>query len=173
MKRVILAATTGALLLTATACGSSTDAGTEAAAPAATKAAAAAPSPSVDYSADTSKTCDAVVALLSGKKMEAFGEKLGERIGYTTAKQTSAAKKAEAAAGVNLKAVAKSLTDLTAKAKDPKINTAGREVQKRMDAAAEDETFFAKFKTVKDVDSKLEPEMNKWVEPLAEPCNLS
>jgi hypothetical protein len=174
MKRIVLVVTAGALLLTGAACGSTTDtdAGTAAAAPTATTASAVpvAASPSADYAADTKKTCDQVLSVLGGEKMKSFGEKLGEQIAYTTAKQSASAKKARTAAGVKLKDAAVALNGVTAKAQDPEVKAAGKEIQKRMNASAEDDAFFAKFKTVKDVDKVLETQMESWMEPLNASC---
>ncbi|GIE90812.1 hypothetical protein [Actinoplanes regularis] len=167
MRRIILAATAGALLLTASACGTSSD--TDAAAPATTTAAAVA-SPSADYTADTKKVCDDMGELLGGKKMEQFGAKLGEFIGYTQAKASSPAKKARTEAGKELKELATSLTKLTGAAQDPGLQAAGEETLKLINKSAEDEAFFAKFKTVDDVSKKLEPEVTAWLAPLDKFC---
>ncbi|WP_221329467.1 hypothetical protein [Actinoplanes sp. L3-i22] len=167
MRRFILAVTTGALLLTGTACGSTSEDATDAAAPAATVAA----SPSADFTADTKKVCDSVGTLLGGKKMEDFGVELGKTIAYKQAKQTANATKARTDAGKRLKAVGAALNASTAKAQDPDLKAAGTESLKRIDASASDDAFFAKFKTLKDIDSVLEAEMTGWLEPMDKFCS--
>ncbi|MET8153934.1 hypothetical protein ACIBSW_34815 [Actinoplanes sp. NPDC049668] len=168
MQRIILAATTGALLLTGSACGTKSDTDTAAApkAPAATVSA----SPSADYTADTKKVCGEIEKLLDGKKMEKFGEELGKLIVYKQAKATAEAKKARTAAGERLTDLAKAMNESTAAAKDPELKAAGEETLQAMTRTAEDDAFFAKLKTVKDLDKTLESGITAWLTPLTPFC---
>ncbi|MEU7901566.1 hypothetical protein [Actinoplanes sp. NPDC049118] len=166
MRRIILGATTGALLLTGSACGTKPDTAAAPAAPAATVSA----SPSADYTADTKKVCGEIDKILDGKKMEKFGEELGKLIVFKQANSTASAKKARTAAGEKLKDLAKAMNESTAAAKDPELKAAGEESLQAMTSTAEDDAFFAKLKTVKDLDKTLESGITEWLTPLAPFC---
>ncbi|GAA4588678.1 hypothetical protein BJY16_008643 [Actinoplanes octamycinicus] len=170
MRRIILAVTTGALLLTGTACGSKSDDTAAPAAPAATTATTSA-APAADYTADTKKTCGDLTKLLSGQSMVKFGEELGKMIGYKQAKATAQAKQARTDAGKKLKELAAEVTKSTGAAQDPELKAAGEKVAQSITTSAGDDAFFAKFKTEKDVDKALETEMTAWFTPLDTFCS--
>ncbi|GGQ75284.1 nucleotide exchange factor GrpE [Couchioplanes azureus] len=170
MRRMILAATTGALLLTGSACGSAkSDTTTTAAAPAASAATVSA-SPSADYTADTKKVCAGLDKLIEGKKMQKFVEELAKQAIYREANATESAKKARVKAGENLKAWGEALNEATAAAKDPELRAAGEETLANMTRTAGDDAFFAKIKSEKDIDRVLKPEFTAWLVPLATFC---
>ena len=163
MRGIIVAATTGAQLLTGSGCATTSET-TAAPAPAPTTSASAASptvsaSPSLDYTADTKKVCGEMAKTLEGKEMRMFGEELGKFIAYKEAKASTAANKARAKAGENLNAAANALKASTAAAKDPEFKAAGEESAQKMARSAQDDAFFAKFNTTKDVDKVLQPEM--------------
>jgi Rieske Fe-S protein len=173
MRRTVLAALgAGALLLSASACGSTTtaDAGATAGATAA-PAATVSVSPSADYTADSAKVCAEVEKLLKGKELEKFAEEVGKLIVYKEQKLTSRATKARTAAGTRLQALATALRDDTAVAKDPELRDAGAESADAMVASAGDDAFFAKIKKVKDLDTVLESEMTAWLTPVVTICS--
>lgn len=173
MQRIVLAATTGALLLAGSACATKSETTAAPTTPAAASAAASATvsaSPSMDYTADTKKVCDEVTKALEGKELEKFAEQLGEFIGYKEAKASAAAEKARVKAGENLKSAANVLRASTAAAKDPELKAAGEEASGKMALSAEDDAFFAKFNTEKDVDKALEPQMTVWFAPIVPFC---
>lgn len=160
MRRALTTVTLGAVLLTGAACSTKSE-------PTAA-ATSAAPSPSADYSADTKKVCGEVDQILDGD-FKKFGEKLGEMIVYKEAGNTAQTAKAKASAQSELKAVAASIREKTSVALDPELKAGGEEAAANMEATAAGDEFFAKIKTLKDLDS-LETEMTAWLMPLATFC---
>jgi len=170
MRRVLLAATLGGLLLSGTACSSGGDADPAADSPKlVVPSATAATSPPPDYSADTKKVC-AKLDKLFDAELEDFGTELGKMIAYKEAKQTDNAEKAEKAAGKQLKDVGGQVRKATAAAKDPKLKEAGAASAAKFSQSASNGKFFDKIKSTKDLDKILETEMTNWLTPVAGYC---
>ncbi|MEV6600978.1 hypothetical protein AB0M36_29635 [Actinoplanes sp. NPDC051346] len=169
MRRIILAATTGALLLTASACGD-TKSDTDTAAAPATPTVTASASPTADYTEDTEKVCGKIKKIVVGKNMKTFAEELAKYTVFKEANATAEAKKARVGAEEGLKDLGKALNDATAEAKDPELKAAGEETLRSMTSTAEDDAWFKKLKTEKDLDKALETGITEWLTPLDNFC---
>ena len=123
MRRALLAAALGGLLLTAAACDSGAES-TDAAAPAATVPSAAPTSPAPDYTADTKLVCGKVSTIFSDE-MTGFHTEMGKMIARKEANEAAEAEKAEKAARAQLKSVGAKIRKETAAAQDPDLQTAG------------------------------------------------
>jgi len=180
MRRTATFLTVGALLLGASACSSS-DAAVSTTASSDTSASSA-PAPGVTASnaaddtatstqtASTKSVCTKVEKLLEGKQMKKFGTRLGQMIVYKQAKNTAKAKAARVTAGKDLLAFAKEMRTVTATAKDAEVRAAGEEGAVEIEKTAANDAFYAKIKTVKDVDKSMESEITPWLTPLSPYC---
>jgi hypothetical protein len=186
MRRSFLATSVGALLLTLSACdgdspsaapsrtpGASTSPSAAQGEPAvATTAAGAAPTaPTARYTANTKKDCGQVDALFKGKEMQRFAKNLGSLILLKQAKKPVKATRAREAAKKELRSLATAVRRDTGAAQDPELKKAGALTATGIDKSAQNDAFFAKLKTLKDVDNVLEAEMTPWLLPLATHCS--
>ena len=185
MRRSFLATSVGALLLTLSAC----DGDSPSAAPSRTPGASTTPSaagggpvgttaPGVTptaaaarYTANTKKVCGQVDALLKGKEMQRFAKNLGSLILLKQAKKPVKATRAREAAKKELRSLATAVRRDTGAAQDPELKKAGALTATGIDKSAQNDAFFAKLKTLKDVDNVLEAEMTPWLLPLATHCS--
>jgi hypothetical protein len=167
MRRTLLAAGVGALLLSASACGTAVSDST--AAPVAPGVSVSA-SPSADYTADTKRVCGEVDKLLDGKPMQKFAEELGRLIVYKEQGLHMKAEQARTDAGTRLDYLASGLRERTSAAKDPGLRAAGAESAASMEITAVDDAFFAKIESLKDMDTTLESEMTAWLAPVGTFC---
>ncbi|MFC3380620.1 hypothetical protein [Couchioplanes azureus] len=171
MRRTLLAAALGGLLLTGAGCGS--DDTTESAAPApvapAASSTAATTTPPPDYSADTKRICDRVDKIFDAA-LKGFGTELGKMIAYKEADQADNAKAAQQAAGKELKEAAAKVRKETAAAQDPKLEEAGASTATRLAKSATDTKLFDGIKAEKDLDKVLQSAMTNWLSPVAGRC---
>jgi hypothetical protein len=168
MRRAFLAMTIGGVLLAGTACGS--DADTAVSAPSAPAAPSSEPtSPPPDYTANTKLVCAKVQKILT-EDLKGFGTEMGKMIAYKEAKQTADADAARKSAGQELKDVSAKVKKETAAAQDPQLETAGATSAAKMVKTANDDTFFAKIKTTKDLDKVIETQLTEWFTPVAGYC---
>ena len=170
MRRAILAATLGGVLLTGAACDSDAETTTAAPSTTVTTTPSTAPTtPPPDYSADTRKVCGRVDKVF-GAGLKTFGTEVGRMIAYKEAKVPAEAKKSQKAAGDRLKAVAAKIRQETAVAKDPALKTAGSTSAAKFSRAAADVRFFNSIKTQKDFDRTIESRLSEWQRPLSGYC---
>jgi hypothetical protein len=167
MRRTILAAGVGALLVSGSVCG--TAASDPTAAPGAPGVSVSA-SVSADYTADTKKVCGEVDKLLDGKPMQKFAEELGRLIVYKERGLTVNAEQARTDAGTRLDYLASRLRERTSAAKDPRLRAAGEQSANSMEITAVDDAFFAKIESLNDMDTTLESEMTGWLAPVGTFC---
>jgi hypothetical protein len=168
MRRALLAAALGGLLLTAAACDSGAES-TDAAAPAATVPSAAPTSPAPDYTADTKLVCGKVSTIFSDD-MTGFHTEMGKMIARKEANETADAEKAEKAARAQLKSVGAKIKKETAAAQDPDLQTAGAASAAKLAKSAADARFFDSIKTEKDLDSRIEARLVDWMNPVTGFC---
>ncbi|MEV4704784.1 hypothetical protein [Actinoplanes sp. NPDC049316] len=168
MRRALLAATLGGLLLSGAACSSDGDAKPEAGATAAAPTTAPT-SPPPDYTANTKKVC-AKLDKIFDAELEDFGTEIGKMIAYKEAKQADNAEAAEKAAGKQLKDVGAKIKKETAAAQDPELQQAGATSAAKFTKSATDSKLFDKIKTTKDLDKVLETQMTNWLTPVAGYC---
>jgi Zn-dependent oligopeptidase len=170
MRRALLAATLGGLLLSGTACSSDGDAKPEAGTTTAAAAPTTAPtSPPPDYTANTKKVC-AKLDKIFDAELEDFGTEIGKMIAYKEAKQTDNAEAAEKAAGKQLKDVGAKIKRETAAAQDPELQQAGAASAAKFTKSATDSKLFDKIKSTKDLDKVLQTQMTTWLTPVAGYC---
>ncbi|HEX8344679.1 MAG TPA: hypothetical protein VF657_08035 [Actinoplanes sp.] len=170
MRRAILAATLGGVLLTGAACDSDAETPTAAPPPAAATTPSTAPTtPPPDYSADTRKVCGRIDRVF-GTGIKTFGTEVGRMIAYKEAKVPAEAKKSQKAAGARLKAVAADIRKETSVARDPALKTAGKTSAAKFSRAAADSRFFNSIKTQKDFDRTIQSRLSEWQSPLSGYC---
>ncbi|MFI7596834.1 hypothetical protein [Actinoplanes sp. NPDC049681] len=168
MRRALLTAALGGLLLTGAGCsGSDAEDGKAPtlAAPSSTPAA----SPEPDYSANTKKICDDLDKLFD-TELENFGTEIGKMIAYKEAKQADNAAKAQKAAAKQLRDVGARVRKETAVAQDPELRTVGAASATKFTKSAADRKFFDQIKSTKDLDRILETQMTNWLNPVAGYC---
>ncbi len=170
MRRALLAAALGGLLLSGAGC-SGDDAETASEAPqlVVPSTAAAATSPAPDYSANTRTVC-AKLDKIFDTELQAFGTELGKMIAYKEAKQATEATEAEKDAAAQLKDVSAQVRKETGAAQDPEIKDAGAQSAAKLSKSAADGAFFDQIKTTKDLDKILETRMTDWLSPIAGRC---
>jgi hypothetical protein len=167
MRRAILAAALGGILLTGAACSDAQTTG-KAAAPANTPSAEPASS-APDYSADTQLVCGKLEKVFSDD-LQTFGTQVGKMIAYKEAKQVPEAAQAQKAAGQQLKNVGAKVKQETAGAQDPELQNAGAASADKFAKSAADTTFFNGIKSTKDLDRTIEAKMTEWLTPVAGYC---
>jgi hypothetical protein len=167
MRRAILAATLGSVLLTGAACSS--DAKNTGSAATTPTPSAAATSAAPNYSDNTKLVCDKLQKIFN-TDLEGFGTQVGKMIAYKEAKQAPEAAKAQQAAGLQLKNVGAKVKQETAAAQDPELQAAGATSAAKFTKSAADAAFFARIKTTKDLDRTIEAQMNEWLTPVAGYC---
>ncbi|MFI5932532.1 hypothetical protein [Actinoplanes sp. NPDC051494] len=173
MRRALIAATLGGLLLSGTAC-SSGDADTAADTPriVVPTSAAATTSPAPNYAANSKKVCGNVEKIYNDG-IEDFGAQIGRMIAYKESKADDSAKDAataEKAAGKELKDTAAGIRKETAAAEDPELKEAGAVSATKFSKSAADSALFDKIKTTKDFDKVLQAKTADWLNPVAGYC---
>jgi hypothetical protein len=166
MRRAILAMTIGGVLLTGASCSSGADTPATSAPSAAAVPSSEPSSAAPDYTANTKLVCDTVQKTLNDD-LKGFGTELGKMIAYKEAKQTADAEKARQFAGQELKNVGAKIRKETAAAQDPQLKVAGVTSAAKMAKTADDDKFFAKIKTTKDLDKILQSQLTEWFTPVA------
>lgn len=179
MRRVILAVLTGGALLAAGACGDDpkpaefTEPAATAAASAPTESgipsASASVAPSFDYTADNNKVCKRLDSVVTAEFGD-FGAALGKMIANKEADQTADAKKLEATAATELKAVATRIRKETTAAQDPKLKQAASATAAKIEASAKNRDFIEKIDTTKDLDTTLKTQVSSWLSPVSSYC---
>lgn len=169
MRRALLTAALGGLLLTGAGCsdGGDTEDGTAPAQVVASSTPAASPAP--DYSANTKKICASLDKIFD-TELEDFGTEIGKMIAYKEAKQADNAQKAEKAAAKQLRDVGARVRKETGAAQDPELKAAGAASATKFSKSAADGKFFDRIKSTKDLDRILETEMTNWLTPVAGYC---
>jgi hypothetical protein len=172
MRRAILALVAGGTLVATAACTSNakTTGAAETGAPAATAAPSTSPAP--DYSASTRLVCGKLQTLYTGE-LKAFGAAVGKMITYKEAKQTAEADKAEATAAGQLTAAATKIRTETAAAEDPDFQAAGRTSAAKFEQSAKDRKYFAKVKTLADLNATVQEQFTEWLTPVAGYCGAA
>lgn len=171
MRRALLAALAGGVLLSGAACDSDADT-SEIAAPEATTAvpAPATTSPAPDYSANTEQVCGRLETVFSGSLAKEFGAAMGKMIAQKEAKQADEAEKAEKAAAAELKSVGSQIRKETAEAENPEFKAAGATSAAKLEKSAKNRDYIEKVKTSKDLDRTLEDQIQEWLSPVAGFC---
>jgi len=163
MRRAMLAALAGSLLLPVAACD---NAKKSTAAPAVSVAPPASLPP--DYSLDTQLICGQLQAVYTGE-LRQFGTAMGKLVSLKEAEQTDAVK-AETEAATKLKAAAVKIRQYTVTAKDPSFRAAGETSAAKFEQSATDRKYFDRVKTLKDLNSTLQPQMAQWLTPVSSFC---
>jgi hypothetical protein len=191
MRRIILAVSVGAVLLTGAACARTpearpsanrptTDVATTIATPTiATPTEAAPPTEIPSFvspgTESTGKVCRKVDKLMESNHLKAFSVALGRMI---TAKEESKSdvrinlrvRLEQADAAKHLLAVASQIEKASLAAKDPKVQVAGELSADAMRETVSGNDFFAKVDSVKDLKKNVRAETRSWVLPLATFC---
>ncbi|HST83196.1 MAG TPA: hypothetical protein VLL08_15785 [Kineosporiaceae bacterium] len=141
-----------------------------ASAPASVGATKPSPSKAANYAANTKKVCAKVDNLFEGAELERFAKDLGRHILYKKAKKAAKADQARDLAKKELKALATAVRSNTSSAQDPELKAAGEKSAVSIEKTAADNAFFAKLKTIKDVNGNLTSEMTPWLTPLSVYC---
>jgi hypothetical protein len=182
-RSTALASMASVLLLTVSACendpapdatatppGPTASASVPESAPASAGVVNPSPSKTASYTANTKKVCTKVDSLFQGAELERFAKDLGRHILYKKAKKTAKANQARDLAKKELRALAATVRSNTASAQDPKLKAAGEKSAVSIEKTAADNAFFAKLKTIKDVNGNLTSEMTPWLTPLSVYC---
>nr|WP_296066369.1 hypothetical protein [uncultured Actinoplanes sp.] len=169
MRRALLAVIAGGTLLAgAAACdGGGKNEDTPTAAAPATAAPTTSPTP--DYAADTAQICGRFQSIYQ-VELRNLGTAMGKMITYKEAKQAPEAKKAENAAAGQLKSMATKIRTETAGAQDPDFKEAGATTAAKLEASAKDRKYFAKVKSLKDLNATIEGQLAEWLTPVAGYC---
>jgi hypothetical protein len=167
MRRAILAATLGGVLLTGAACsGDAKNTGSAAVTP---TPSAAPTSAAPDYSDNTQLVCGKLQKVFD-TDLQSFDAQVGKMIAYKEAKQAPEAANAQKAAALQLKNVGAKVKQETAVAQDPELQAAGATSAAKFTKSAADAPFFARIKTTKDLDRIIEGQMKEWLTPVAGYC---
>jgi hypothetical protein len=171
MRRALLAAIAGGALVALTACGSDANNASSTAeqAPAPASSTAGPTFQTPDYTANTKQVCDKVSAIYSDG-FAGFSTQLGKMIANKEAKQAGSADVARKAAGEELKKVGAKIKQEVAAAQDPDLKVAGQQSAAKITGSAADQAFFDSIKTTKDLDTRLEPKMLDWMNPVTGFC---
>jgi hypothetical protein len=176
MRRAVLTAAAGVLVLSISACDGDPPAAKASPTPtpkSTSKAVSPGPGSAVkgvDYTADTKKVCGKIDQLMTGKALAPFATDLGLLIKFTQAKKPVRAKQAQQNAAKELKKLATAVRTNTSAAKNPEFKAAGTQAAAAIDASAADSAFFTSLKTVKDVEPRVGAELVGWLTPLAKFC---
>jgi hypothetical protein len=166
MRRALLVVLVGSLLLPMAACD---NANKSTAAPAASVAPTASLPPLPDYSVNTQIICTQLQAVYTSE-LRAFGSAMGKLVSLKEAKQTADAEKAETAAAAKLKAAGAKIRQDTQAAEDPDFQAAGETSAAKFEQSATDRKYFDRVKTLKDLNSTLQPQMAQWLAPVPSFC---
>lgn len=165
MRRALLVVLSGSLLLPVTACDNAKK--SDAAAPAITVQPTEAPPP--DYTVDTQMVCTQLQSVYTGE-LRVFGTAMGKLVSFKEAKQTADAEKAETDAATKLKAAGAKIREDTETAQDPAFKAAGETSAVKLEQSATDRKYFDRVKTLKDLNSTLQPQMAQWLTPVSSFC---
>jgi hypothetical protein len=166
MRRALLVVLAGTLLLPVAACD---NAKKSTAAPAVSVAPQVSLPPLPDYTVDTQMVCTQLQSVYTGE-LRQFGTAMGKLISLKEAKQTADAEKAETDAAGKLKAAGAKIRADTATAKDPTLQAAGETSAAKFEQSATDRKYFDRVKTLKDLNSTLQPQMAQWLTPVSSFC---
>jgi hypothetical protein len=167
MRRALLAAVAGSVLLTGAACDS--DADSTEAAPATTQPSTAPSSAAPDYTANTRAVC-AKLQTLYTVELRDFGAAMGKLITYREAKASAEIGKAEAAATTELKQVAAKIRKDTAAAQNPEFKAAGMTSAAMVEASAASKGYVKTVTTLPKLNSTIEGQFKEWLSPVAGYC---
>lgn len=167
MRRALLAVLAAGTLLTGAACDR--HAPKTEAAPVTSAAPSETLPPLPDYTANTKLICGRLEGIYQGELRD-LGTAMGKMITYKEAKQTADARTAENAAAEELKAAAAKIRTATAAAQDPDFKTAGATSAAKLEQSAKDRKYFAKVKTLNDLNSTIESQINQWLTPVSGFC---
>jgi hypothetical protein len=165
MRRAMLAVLAGSLLLPVAACDNANK--NDAAAPAPTVQPTESPLP--DYTVDTQMVCTQLQSVYTGE-LRQFGTAMGKLVSLKEAKQTADAEKAETDAATKLKAAGAKIRQDTETAQDPDFKAAGETSAAKFEQSATDRKYFDRVKTLKDLNSTLQPQMAQWLTPVSSFC---
>jgi hypothetical protein len=168
MRRALLVVLAGGLLLPVAACDSDATE-SNAAPPATVQPAESLPPPPPDYTISTQMVCTRLQSVYTDELRD-FGTAMGKLVSFKEAKQTADAEKAETAAAGKLKAAGAKIRQDTATAEDPQFQAAGENAAARFEQSATDRKYFDRVKTLKDLDSTLQPQMAQWLTPVTTFC---
>jgi hypothetical protein len=166
MRRALLVVLAGGLLLPVAACDNAKKSTT---APTASVAPSATLPPLPDYTVDTQMVCTQLQSVYSGE-LRQFGTAMGKLVSLKEAEQTADVEKAESDAAAKLKAAGAKIRQDTATAKDPDFKAAGETSAAKFDQSATDRKYFDRVKTLKDLNSTLQPQMAQWLTPVSSFC---
>ena len=166
MRRALLVVLAGGLLLPVAACD---NAKKSTAAPAVSVAPPTTLPPLPDYSVDTQMICTQLQSVYTGELRD-FGTAMGKLVSLKEAKQTADAEKAETAAAGKLEAAGAKIRHDTETAKDPAFKAAGETSAAKFEQSATDRKYFDRVKTLKDLNSTLQPQMAQWLTPVSSFC---
>jgi hypothetical protein len=169
MRRALLVVLAGGLTLPVAACDHADKSST-----AAPPVSVAPPTPSTlptlpDYSVDTQMVCTQLQAVYTGELRD-FGAAMGKLVSLKEAAQAADIAKAESDAAAKLKAAAAKIRQDTAAAKDPAFRAAGATSAAKFERSATDGKYFDRVKTLKDLNSTLQPQMAQWLTPVSSFC---
>ncbi|WP_328468331.1 hypothetical protein OHA21_51505 [Actinoplanes sp. NBC_00393] len=154
MRRVISTLLAGGALLTAAACGTAPNSGTDTAA-SAPAAASPAATPAVGAA------CEAL-AQAYGKNMAPYAQSLTTLVSDRTT---------IAQAQQSLAAFATAVQDATKSSADKQLQADGKKTAEQMHAKSTDAKFFGAIKTPEDVNKAMGPTLTSWLSPLSEHCD--
>jgi len=166
MRRALLVALAGGLLLPVAACD---HAKKTTAAPAVSVAPQPSLPPLPDYSVDTQAICTQLQSVYTGELRD-FGTAMGKLVSLREAKQTADVAKAEIDAAAKLKAAGAKIRQDTAIAKDPHFQAAGETSAAKFEQSATDRKYVDRVKTLKDLNDTLQPQMAQWLTPVSSFC---
>jgi Skp family chaperone for outer membrane proteins len=170
MRRALVAATLGGLLLLGAGCSGGDEADTASEAPLDTPTAAATTtSPPPDYSANTKAVCTKLDKIFD-TEIKSLGSELGKMIAYKEAKQDDEVETAQKAAAKQLKDIGAQVRKESAAAQDPDIKQAAEQSATKFSKTAADDAFFDKIKTMKDLEKVLNTQMTNWLNPVVGLC---
>ena len=168
MRRALLVAALGGIMLTGAGCSSDAHPSNNAA-PSTTPAFIEPSSAAPDFSANTKDVCGRLEKVFN-EDLAGFGAQLGKMIAYKEAGQTAEADKAKKAAQGELKGVADKVRNETSAAQDPEFQAAGQQSADKFLKSANDASFINKIKSTKDVDRNIQAQMTEWLTPVAGFC---
>ncbi|WP_306203910.1 hypothetical protein [Actinoplanes sp. RD1] len=170
MRRALVAATLGGLLLLGAGCSGGDEPDTASEAPLDTPTTAVTTtSPPPDYSANTKSVCTKLDKIFD-TEIKSLGSELGKMIAYKEADQDDNVETARKAAAKQLKDIGAQVRKESAAAQDPDIKQAAAQSASKFTESAGDEAFFNKIKTMKDLNTVLNNQMADWLNPVVGLC---
>jgi hypothetical protein len=159
MRRAVQALVIGGVLLSAAACGGTTNPAPGSAPLAAAPSAAA---PSVDGSIRSS--CEAL-GQVYGKHLAPFAESLTKLVAAPGDKEP------QRQVQQSLTTFAAAIRAATRDSTDPQLRVDGAQTADQLQAKAKDAAFLRTVKTEQDVNTVLGPTMKQWLSPVAKHCS--